>query len=97
MYAPSSEESLSEEGCRRAIQQMHICISEYGFLATPTQRDNYRRVWGRDSCIIGATAMLTEEDELINTCLRTLETLVEYQGPHGEIPSNVDPRTERFF
>ncbi len=95
MNAPSSEESLSEEGYRRAIQQMHDCISEYGFLATPTERDNYRRVWGRDSCIIGATAMLTDEADLINACLRTLETLVEYQGPHGEIPSNVDPRTER--
>ena len=71
------------------------CCTEHGFLATPTERDNYRRVWGRDSAIIGLAALLTGERELIEGCRRSLETLARCQGPHGEIPSNVDPTTDR--
>ena len=87
--------SLSEEGYRRAVALMHECCTEHGFLATPTQHDNYRRVWGRDSAIIGLAALLTDDSELIDGCRRSLTTLARYQGPHGEIPSNVDPTTDR--
>lgn len=65
------------------------------FLATPMERDNYRWVWGRDSTIIGLASLLTGEAELIDGCRPSLETLAQYQGPHGEIPSNVAPLTDR--
>lgn len=74
---------------------MRGCCTPHGFLATPTDLDNYRRVWGRDGAIIGLAALLTGDSELIDGCRRTLETLANYQGPHGEIPSNVDPKTDR--
>lgn len=83
------------EGYQRAMQVMHRCCTEHGFLATPIERDNYSRIWGRDSAIIGLAALLTEDVELIEGCRRSLKTLVRHQGPHGEIPSNVDPETER--
>jgi hypothetical protein len=60
-------------------------------MASPIERDNYRRVWSRDGMIMGLAALQTGDDELIETCRRTLETLIRHQGPHGEIPSNVDP------
>lgn len=41
-------------------------------------------------------ALLTGDDDLIECARDTLETLVDYQGPHGEIPSNVDPATDRI-
>lgn len=44
---------------------------------------------------MGLAALLSGEEELIDGCRRSLETLAHYQGPHGEIPSNVDPETER--
>ncbi len=84
-----------EEGYGQAVSLMRRCQTEDGFLATPTELDNYRRVWGRDGAIIGLAALLAEDSELINGCRRTLQTLVRYQGPHGEIPSNVDPKTDR--
>lgn len=84
-----------QEGYRQALSMMRQCDTEYGFLATPTEHDNYRRVWGRDSGVIGLAALLSGDDELIAGCRRSLETLAHYQGPHGEIPSNVDPRTDR--
>ncbi|SRR6056297_1840366 len=84
-----------QEGYDRGLAIMRDCLRDHGFLATPTEQDNYRRVWGRDSSIIGLASLLTEDDELIEGCRRSLETLARYQGPHGEIPSNVDPITER--
>ena len=85
----------AEEGHARSLDVMRDCVSEHGFLASPTQRDNYRRVWARDGCIIGLAALLSGEDDLIDACRATLDTLAHHQGPHGEIPSNVDPSTGR--
>jgi glycogen debranching enzyme len=70
---------------------LHECLTPDGFLATPTDQDNYRRVWGRDSVITGMAALMTEDEALVDGCRASLETLAANQGPHGEIPSNVDP------
>lgn len=91
----SRTEDSRAEGYQRAMELMHRCCTEHGFLATPTERHNYSRIWGRDSAIIGFAALLSEDVELIEGCRRSLKTLVRYQGPHGEIPSNVDPDTGR--
>ncbi|TVS20658.1 MAG: hypothetical protein EA424_02835 [Planctomycetaceae bacterium] len=32
-------------------------------------------------------ADLSEDNELIDGCRRTLDTLAQHQGPHGEIPN----------
>ena len=83
------------EGYRRAVDLLRACVSDHGFWASSTDRDNYRRIWARDGCITGLAALMTGEEELAEACRRTLETLADAQGPHGEIPSNVDPRTDR--
>ena len=90
-----ADEDLAHEGLRRSLETMRACVGDHGFLASPTRRDNYRRVWARDGCIIGLAALLAGEEDLIEACRETLETLARYQGPHGEIPSNVDPVTGR--
>lgn len=91
----SSADKLFAEGHQKAIDLLEACNTKDGFLATHTDRNNYRRIWGRDGCITGLAALSTGNDMLIDGCRRTLETLIKYQGPHGEIPSNVDPATER--
>ena len=83
------------KGYEKAYELIKACSTKDGFLASNMKRDNYRRIWARDGCIIGLAALLTEDDDLIETCKRTLTTLARYQGPHGEIPSNVDPETRR--
>lgn len=90
-----ADEALLETGREKAKALLGDCLSEHGFLATSTRRDNYSRIWGRDSSIMGLAAILSGDEELIDGCRRSLETLAHYQGPHGEIPSNVDPDTER--
>jgi len=84
-----------EEGRRRAVDLLDACATEDGFFATTVEVDNYRRVWSRDGCIMGLAALLTDRPPLHEACRRTLETLAGHQGPHGEIPSNVDVRTGR--
>jgi hypothetical protein len=95
MKQGESSDDLFQEGYRRARDLLLACSLPEGFLANPSDVNNYRRIWGRDGVIVGLAALLTEEPPLVETFRRTLETLARYQGPHGEIPSNVDPQTER--
>jgi hypothetical protein len=90
-----AENDLAKTGYRKAIALLHSCATDDGFVATPAGSDNYRRVWGRDGAILSLAALLSGDEELIETARRTLETLARYQGPHGEIPSNVDPASDR--
>lgn len=86
---------IRKEGYSEALKVLHRSLTEHGFLATPTKRQNYNRIWGRDSGVIGLAALLTEDTDLIRGVRRSLETLADHRGPHGEIPSNVDPETDR--
>ena len=86
---------INPEVYRAAVDLLHECKTTHGFLATPTQRHNYSRIWGRDSSITGLAALLSGEDELIDGLRASLKTLARHQGPHGEIPSNVDPESKR--
>ncbi|MGM0517177.1 MAG: amylo-alpha-1,6-glucosidase [Pseudomonadota bacterium] len=92
--ALSTEER--EEGFEKALDLMRRCATDAGFLASPSNHDNYRRIWGRDGVILGLAALMTGEESLIAATRKTLFTLAHYQGPHGEIPSNVDTTTERI-
>jgi len=84
-----------QTGYRKAVELIEKCLCEDGFLATPTKVDNYRRIWARDGCIIGLSALMTGNETLIEGCRKTLQTLADHQGPHGEIPSNVDKMSGR--
>jgi len=91
-----NDEKFFAEGYRRACDLIAGASRPEGFLASATDKSNYRRIWGRDGIIIGLSALMTDNVDLIDTFRCTLETLAEYQGPHGEIPSNVDPQSERI-
>lgn len=84
------------EAYAKALALLRDCATPDGFVASPSKRDNYRRIWGRDGTIISLAALLTRDSGLIETARKTFETLAQYQGPHGEIPSNVDPVAGRI-
>jgi glycogen debranching enzyme len=88
-------EDIFQEGYTQALKLLKECATKDGFLASPTDKENYRRIWGRDGTIIGLAALMTGEPELIQTTRATLLTLARHQGPHGEIPSNVDTASGR--
>jgi GH15 family glucan-1,4-alpha-glucosidase len=86
----------NREAISRAEDLVRRCASDHGFLASSQRKDNYRRIWGRDGIIIGLAALMTGDPGLIATFRMTLEVLADNQGPHGEIPSNVDPQSGRI-
>jgi glycogen debranching enzyme len=85
-----------QTGLEKSVELLHACGTPDGFLASPQKVHNYRRIWGRDSIILGLAALMTGNTELIRTFRNSLLTLAENQGEHGEIPSNVDPLTGRI-
>lgn len=87
---------LGREGYRQAVELLHRCVTTDGFVAAPGERRNYRRIWARDGVVLGLAALMSKVPELIDAGRRTLETLAHYQGPHGEIPSNVDTLSSRI-
>lgn len=90
------KEQATAEGFEQAVALLRACGTSDGFVASPTKSDNYHRIWGRDGAIIALAALLTGDGGLIETSRKTFETLAAYQGPHGEIPSNVDPGAGRI-
>lgn len=96
MNDPRDNDALFSEGYQQACQLLSRCMTADGFLASPTDEANYRRIWGRDGVILGLAALLTGNETLATATRDTLATLARYQGPHGEIPSNVDPLSQRI-
>jgi hypothetical protein len=88
--APEHNEAIGQ-----AADLLNQCIGPHGFLASPSVHDNYRRIWARDGIIIGLAALMSGDGEMVSAFGNTLKTLAGYQGPHGEIPSNVDPHSGR--
>ncbi len=73
-----------------AIALLKKCVIEAGFVAAAENRENYHRVWSRDGNICGLAALTSGDQELIEAFKSTLQTLAQYQGEYGQIPSNVD-------
>lgn len=80
----------------QAVKLLSKCVTEQGFIASPSSDTNYNRIWARDGIIMGLSALLSTEQELIHTFRNTLITLSRNQGPHGEIPSNYDYLSQRI-
>jgi hypothetical protein len=62
-----------------------------GFLASDTDKTNYKRIWARDGVVMGLASLMSEDETLISVFRKNLETLKKYQDKKsGRIPSNVD-------
>ena len=73
----------------QAIELLRQVSTPHGFLATPTDRHNYRRVWARDSVVTGLAALVSEDTQLIETFRQSLLTLAKYQGKAGQILAQI--------
>ena len=72
-----------------ALDLLRASLSPAGFLASPTERTNYRRVWARDGVICGLAGLASGDDDLADGLRATLDTLAAHLGPQGQVPSNV--------
>jgi Alkaline and neutral invertase len=81
----------------KATELLQKVASAEGFLASAQNISNYKRVWARDGVICGLAALVSDNENLIDTFSKTLETLAKNQHSNGTIPSNVmigDGKTE---
>ena len=76
---------IVEDCFYRAVNLLKRNSTKYGFVASSMY---YRGIWARDSCIAILGACLTEEEELLETSRKTLETLRKFQTRLGQIPNN---------
>jgi glycogen debranching enzyme len=83
-------DSNQAESLDHALTLLRHAASPDGFVAAATNHDNYLRVWGRDSMIISLAALQTNDNALHAAVKASLTTLKDAQGPHGQIPSNVN-------
>lgn len=85
-----------QDSINHSMALVRQCITPEGFVASPSKQANYSRIWGRDGVIIGLAALMTDDEEMTTAFRDTLYTLAAHQGPHGEIPSNVDSKKGRI-
>ncbi|WP_294296600.1 glycoside hydrolase 100 family protein [uncultured Chryseobacterium sp.] len=74
---------------QEAIEVIRKAITAEGILASAQHRDNYARVWARDSMMTGYAGILTEDEEILAGLEQSIITLAQHQAENGQIPSNV--------
>ena len=74
---------------QEAIEIIRKAITEEGILASAQQRDNYARVWARDSMMTGYAGILVNDEEILAGLEKSVLTLAKHQAENGQIPSNV--------
>ncbi|MPS71828.1 MAG: hypothetical protein E2590_01610 [Chryseobacterium sp.] len=72
-----------------ALNIIRKAITEEGILASAQQRDNYARVWARDSMMTGYAGILANDEEILSGLEQSILTLAKHQAENGQIPSNV--------
>lgn len=85
MSSPPSE----AEAYERALELLRRAAGPQGFVAALDGPAGYERVWARDGVVCGLAGVAAGDPALVEALARTLATLRDAQGPHGEIPSNV--------
>ena len=80
---------INETGYARAIELLRQASTAKGFVASVQEHDNYKRIWTRDGVVNGLAALMSEEEDLIETFRATIETIFDHQHPVGFMPSNV--------
>lgn len=65
------------------------CAKPFGFVATSQDKDNYARLWSRDSAIAALAVLSHEHKALYPTVEQSICNLLDAVGVHGVFPSNV--------
>lgn len=101
-HLSEAEQELLKEGYQQALDALRRNITPMGFSACSLNDNrvigtdvNYRGIWARD----GAKTVvwtLDLDDEDIRRCQEaTLRTILDHQGPAGQLPANVSLDTRR--
>lgn len=83
------ETNRSEDLHQLAWNVVRDSARPFGFVATGEDKDNYRRLWARDSAITALAVLSHGAEEFYPTVEKSIENLLSAVGVHGVFPSNV--------
>ncbi|GGI25458.1 fructofuranosidase/invertase [Pedobacter mendelii] len=82
---------VDSQSYNKALNLLREASTTFGFVAAVKEQDNYKRVWTRDGVITSIAALLSNDEQLIETAKVTLNTILKNQHINGFMPSNVSP------
>lgn len=92
----TEDQALLREGYARAIGALRRTITPMGFAACslednrPTGTDvNYRGIWARDGAKVVVWTSDIEDEDIRHCQEATLRTILDHQGPVGQLPAHV--------
>jgi glycogen debranching enzyme len=98
----SSEQTLLQTGYAKAIEAVRRNITPKGFSACSLEDNgvvgtdaNYRSVWARDGAKTIAWTSDLDDDDIRRCQEQTLRTILDHQGPAGQLPAYVSIDTDR--
>jgi hypothetical protein len=77
-----------------AVSVLELCATPDGMKASGRSMGHHQ-IWARDSMITLLGARFVDDERIQNALLDSIALLRSRQGPHGEIPNNVDCTTLR--
>ena len=84
---------MHQQAYNNSIQVLLQAATSKGFVAAVQEHDNYKRVWTRDGVVCSLAALLSGNEQLIQTAEATLHTIFQHQHADGFMPSNVHPES----
>ncbi len=84
------ENKLVTEGYKEAINILKKNSTKLGFSASTEKVANYYSIWARDHSICAIAALLSKDEELIETAKKGILLLLRNQADFGQVPSYVE-------
>jgi glycogen debranching enzyme len=98
----AADQSLLKEGYQRAIEALRRSITPMGFSPCSLNDNraigtdvNYRGIWARDGAKTVVWTCDLEDEEIRRCQEQTLRTILDHQGPAGQLPAHVSLETHR--
>lgn len=74
---------------QKALEVLQRAASDIGLKASSEKKDNYNRVWARDTSVAGLVILSLQLKELYPTLKRSILLLRDFSASSGQIPSNI--------
>lgn len=101
-HLSATEQELLKEGYQQAIDALRRNITPMGFSACSLHDNrvigtdvNYRGIWARDGAKTVVWTLDLEDEDIRHCQEQTLRTILDNQGPAGQLPANVSLDTRR--
>jgi sucrose-6-phosphatase len=86
---------VEDEALSEAVKTLYLNMTNIGFTASPEKHVNYYSIWARDHSITSIGALLSGDNELIETAIKGIIHLLKHQSDYGQVPSYIEVENKR--